>query len=113
MLMQLMGWNVFRSSDGEYGSAIMAVLDQCYKLRVPFNMVFQPHHVYIVFRQSHYPMTSINIGFPEVSGQLLVLDGAVYQDMTAEAIRQHWQKHVRLQAHVWHELKAALALELV
>eukprot|EP00045_Choanoeca_perplexa_P019657 m.3290 g.3290 ORF g.3290 m.3290 type:complete len:186 (+) comp4933_c0_seq1:214-771(+) len=97
------------SSHEEYAAAIMAVLNLCYHQHVPFNMIIQPQHVYIVFRQPHQPLPSINIGFPEVSGQLLVLDADVYHHTTAEEVRQHWQQHVRLQANVWLTLKRALS----
>eukprot|EP00730_Choanoeca_flexa_P006250 TRINITY_DN12117_c1_g1_i1.p1 TRINITY_DN12117_c1_g1~~TRINITY_DN12117_c1_g1_i1.p1 ORF type:complete len:383 (+),score=53.70 TRINITY_DN12117_c1_g1_i1:103-1251(+) len=91
-----------------YSAAIMALITVCHDHNTPFNLILQRTSTIMLFRQAHKPMEHINIGFPEVSGELLVLDDQAYATLQGADIDRHWKEHVRLGDRDWQILRNAI-----
>ncbi|EDQ85447.1 uncharacterized protein MONBRDRAFT_11778 [Monosiga brevicollis MX1] len=102
---------------------VQRIIDLLYQHVLPFNLVFSRYYVnagispsrstvYIVLRQRMHPFPGINIGFPEVSGELICTSSSIYHSVTAHNISQHWRDNVRLSGDRYTEFLGSLKRHL-
>lgn len=93
-----------------FADSLSKLIKLLYSRSIPFNIIFRQNMLMLFPRQPHTPLDDINIGFPEISGELLCMDRDQFHHETAERVEQHWHDHVRLEDDVIDQLWTYLTL---